>query len=99
VELGISAADEQAVLDWAESQSLTVSNRYPNRLVVDIEAPVSNIQHALHVQINRYNLDGMEVFSNDRDPVIPASVSAKILSVAGLNSIQVQRPHSNLAKR
>jgi hypothetical protein len=94
-----SPADEQAVLDWAESQGLTISNRFPNRLVVDIEAPVVKIQQAFHLQINRYSLDGKEVFSNDRDPVIPASVSAKILCVAGLNNIQVKHPHSNLAKR
>ena len=29
--------DEQAVVDWAKSQGLTVTQRYPNRLIVDVE--------------------------------------------------------------
>jgi hypothetical protein len=89
------AADEQAVVDWATSQGLTVTKRYPNRLLVDVEAPVSQIQSALSVNINRYQLNGAAVFSNDRDPVIPASLSRIVMSVMGLNSIQVMHRHSN----
>ncbi|MGA3212453.1 MAG: protease pro-enzyme activation domain-containing protein, partial [Terriglobales bacterium] len=33
-----SAEDEKAVLDWAASQGLTVTHRYPNRLLVNLEA-------------------------------------------------------------
>jgi subtilase family serine protease len=87
-----SAADEQAVVDWAEGQGLTVIQRYPNRLLVDVDAPVANIQQALHVAIGRYQMDGASYFSNDRDPAIPTALSNIIESVAGLNNIQVFRP-------
>ena len=87
-----SAEDEQAVVDWAASQGLTVTRRYPNRLIVDVDAPVSKLQQALGVNINRYQLNGAEVFSNDRDPVIPASLSGIVMSVVGLNNIQVHAP-------
>jgi len=40
-------ADEQAVIDWATSQGFTVTHRFPNRLLVDVEAPVSAIETAL----------------------------------------------------
>jgi hypothetical protein len=93
-----SAADEQAVVDWVTSQGLTVTNRYPNRLMVDVEAPVAQIQKALNVNINRYQLNSAMVFSNDRDPVIPASLSDKVMAVVGLNNIQVMHPHSTAAK-
>src|SRR5271166_4018837 len=46
-----SRADEQAVVDWAKSQGLTVTQRYPNRLLVDVEAPVASIEKALNVSI------------------------------------------------
>jgi hypothetical protein len=93
-----SIADEQAVVDWVASRGLTVTHRYPNRLLVDAEGPVSQIQTALGVTINRYKLNGAAVFSNDRDPVIPASLSGIVLSVMGLNSIQVMHRHSNAGR-
>ncbi len=87
-----SVQDEQAVVDWAQSQGLTVTERYGNRLLVDAEAPVATIQSALGVALNRYQLNGEQVFSNDRDPVIPAKLAGIIESVAGLNNIQKFHP-------
>ncbi len=57
-----SAEDEQAVVDWAQSQGLSVTHRFPNRLLVDVEAPVANIQKALGVSISRYQISGGDVF-------------------------------------
>src|SRR5580698_9441446 len=39
-----SAEDEQAVVNWAQSQGLTVTQRYPNRLLVDIEGTAETIE-------------------------------------------------------
>jgi hypothetical protein len=88
-----SRADEQAVVDWAQSQGLTITKRYPNRLIVDVEGPVAQIQKALGVNINRYQLSGTAVFSNDRDPVIPAHLSSVIQSLTGLNNIHTVHSH------
>ncbi len=49
-----SAADEQKVVNWARSQGLNVTNRYPNRLLVDVEAPSGVIEKALSVTVNSY---------------------------------------------
>ena len=84
--------DEQAVADWAKSQGLTVTQRYPNRLIVDVEGTSGSIEKAFGVTINNYLLKGVTEFSNDRDPVIPASLGSIIQSVGGLNS--VQRAHA-----
>ena len=46
-----SVKDEQAVVDWAESQGLTVTARYPNRLMVNVEGTVGAIQKALGVAL------------------------------------------------
>lgn len=66
-----AAADEQAVVDWVNSHGLTVTARYPNRLMVDAEGTVDAIQKAFDIKINRYDVNGEVEFSNDRDPVIP----------------------------
>ncbi len=68
-----SKQDEQAVVDWAESQGLTVTHRYPNRLLVDVEATVATIEKALDVTINRYQLGSTFFYSNAQDPAIPAA--------------------------
>ena len=69
-----SAEDEQAVVAWAQSQGLTITQRYPNRLLVDVEAPVAIIEKALDVTINRYQIGSASYYSNDRDPAIPAQL-------------------------
>jgi len=83
-----SKQDEQAVVDWAESQGLTVTMRYPNRLIVDVEGTSETVEKAFGVTINSYQVGANTEFSNDRDPVIPANLAGIIQSVGGLNSIQ-----------
>ncbi len=88
-----SAQDEQAVVTWAQSQGLSVTQRYPNRLVVDVEAPVAVIEKTFAVAINSYQIADRTYFSNDRDPSIPAALGNVIHSVMGLNNIQVMHSH------
>lgn len=87
-----SVQDEQAVVDWAQSQGLTVTHRYPNRLLVDIQAPAGVIESAFHVTINRYQVGTQTYFSNDRDPTIPTNLNGILRDVEGLNNIQVLHP-------
>jgi subtilase family serine protease len=82
-----SAADEQSVVEWAQSQGLTVTQRYPNRLIVDLEGTSDVIEKAFAVHLNQYKVGVNVEFSNDRDPFIPANLTGIIRSVGGLNSI------------
>jgi len=84
--------DEQEVVDWAESQGLTVTQRYANRLIVDVEAQAGTIEKAFGVSLNQYQIDSRVEFANDRDPQIPASLSGILSGVLGLNSIQRLHP-------
>jgi hypothetical protein len=96
-----SAEDEQKVVDWATSQGLTVTNRFANRLLVDVEAPVEVIEKAFNVAINNYQLGNEVDFSNDRDPVVPTELGGILSSVVGLNSIDRLRggmPEARKAK-
>ena len=85
---GPSAEDEQKVVDWAESQGFTVTHRFANRLLVDVEAPVSAIEKALGVTINNYQVGDEVDFANDRDPLVPAGLEGILYAIQGLNSIQ-----------
>ncbi len=88
---------EQAIVDWARSQGLTITAQFPNGGVIDLEAPVATIEKAFQVSINRYQVsepDGSTrlAFANDRDPSVPASLHGKITFIAGLESILLSRP-------
>jgi hypothetical protein len=83
-----AAEDEQAVVDWAKSEGLTVTRRYPNRLAVDVEAPAGVIEKAFGVTINNYQVGDEVDFSNDLNPAIPASLSGILHTVLGLNNIE-----------
>ena len=93
-----SVEDEQAVVDWAKASGFTVTERYSHRLIVDLEAPSATIEKALGVTMNSYQLGGKTYFSNDRDPMIPASLSNTIQSVMGMNNLQVLHAMSKGAK-
>ncbi len=95
---GPKVEDEQQVVDWAKSQGLTVTNRYANRLLVDVEAPSGVIEQALGVTINHYKVGEEVDFSNDRDPSIPAHLSGIVGGIFGLNSIVRMKPVSGHAE-
>jgi subtilase family serine protease len=94
---GPSVEDERTVADWAQSQGMTITNRYANRLLVDIEAPSATIEKAFNVTINNYQLGTKQFFSNDRDPVVPQGLSTIVESIGGLNNLNVLHPASKNA--
>ena len=87
-----SEQDEKAVVDWAQAQGLSVTHRFPNRLLVDVEAPAATIENAFHVIINSYQLGTKSFFSNDRDPQVAPSLAGIVHSIQGLNNLQRMYP-------
>ncbi len=85
-------ADEQAVVDWARKQGMTITHRFPNRLIVDVEATVNTIERALQVRINRYQRAGYTYYSNEREPVLTARLEGVIHSITGLSNMEDMRP-------
>src|SRR5208283_250352 len=84
-----SPENERAVIDWARSQGMTITHRYPNRTLVDAEATVATLQRAFGVNIDLYKLKDQSFFSNDRDPAVPAHLAPMLHSVLGLNNLDV----------
>jgi hypothetical protein len=86
---------EQAVVDWATSQGLTVTYRYRNRLLVDVAATVAALERAFDVKINTYEAGGRTFYSSDRDSAVPVSLAGTVQAVVGLNSVGVAQPNSH----
>jgi len=93
-----SVEDEQAVVDWLTAHGLTVTHRFPNRLLVDVEGTAGTIENAFGVTMNSYQVGTKTVYSNDRDPQIPSNLTNIIHSVGGLNNLEVMHPANKNAK-
>jgi len=90
---GPTPESEQAVVDWAASQGLTITQRYPNRLLVDVEASVPVIENAFGVKMSNYAMaDGKQRFSADHDPVVPSHLASIVQNVQGLNNMRMLHP-------
>jgi len=51
---GPSQKDYDAVISFAKANDLTVTGTAPNRMIVDVEGPVANIERAFHVNMGKY---------------------------------------------
>jgi len=95
---GPTRETEQAIVDWAQRNGFTVTNRYNHRMAVEVEAPAGVIEKALHITINNYQLpelnghEARTAFSTDRDPQLPASLNGMVEAVLGLDSVTAIRP-------
>lgn len=97
---GATDADYQAVMDFAKAHHLTVTRTYPNKLLVDVQGSVDDIQKTFHVHLKRLQRpDGSEFHAPDQEPSVDLSVP--IAHVAGLENYQIPKPtltHVNLAQ-
>lgn len=96
-----SLENEDAVATWLQGQGFTITQRFSNRLLIDVEASAAAIERAFNITINSYDVGGRTCFSNDRDPSIPSQFSGIIQTVLGLNNVEVAHsfsPKSRLAQ-
>lgn len=95
-EFGATEQDYQAVMDWAKANGLAVTVTHPNRLVLDIEGAVADIEKALQVNLRVYNhpTEGRSFYAPDREPSLALSVP--VLSIAGLDNYSLPHPLSKI---
>lgn len=83
---GPSESDYAALQNYAEANGLKVVDKMANRMVLDIEGPVANVENALHVNIGLYQqpAQARTFFSADREPSLDLDVA--ILHISGLDN-------------
>ncbi|WP_225102525.1 protease pro-enzyme activation domain-containing protein [Streptomyces sp. CoH27] len=87
---GPSAAHAKAVAQWLSAEGLTRVDISRGRDYVSATGPVSTVQSAFRVRINRYRTEDANgtptvVQSNDRDVSVPASLAPDVLGVTGMS--------------
>jgi subtilase family serine protease len=87
-QFGPTAADYEAVVNFATTHGLTVMKAdAPNRLVVEVSGPVANIETAFHVnmQVYQHPTEDRTYFAPDVEPSVDAGLA--ISGVSGLNNL------------
>jgi uncharacterized repeat protein (TIGR01451 family) len=94
---GPTEQDYQALMDFAKSNGLAVTTMHPNRVVLDVEGAVTDIQKAFHLtlRVYRHPREAREFYAPDGEPSVDFGVP--ILHISGLDNYAL--PHPNLHER
>jgi subtilase family serine protease len=94
---GPTRDDHGALMRFAEANGLTVTETPANRLVVDVEGPVANIEKAFHVTMGVYQhpTENRTFYAPDREPTLDLEIP--VLHISGLDNFTL--PHAKNIKR
>ena len=94
---GPTKNDYQALADFARANGLAVTVTHPNRVVLDVEGTVADIQRTFHVTLRTYQhpREAREFYAPDVEPSVDFAVP--ILHISGLDNYSL--PHPNLKVR
>ncbi|MGB6688706.1 MAG: protease pro-enzyme activation domain-containing protein [Terracidiphilus sp.] len=89
---GPTQADDDAVVRFAQANGMTVTRTTPNRMVIDVTAPVASIEKAFHVKMGvyRHPSEDRTFFAPDREPT--ADLSVRLWHITGLDDFSPPRP-------
>jgi uncharacterized repeat protein (TIGR01451 family) len=88
---GPTEQDYQKVLEYARAHGLQITRVHSNRMLVDVDASVAEIEKAFHTSLRLYPhpAESRTFYAPDVEPTLDASVP--VLHVSGLNDYV--RPH------
>lgn len=93
---GPTVTDYEAVGSFAMAHHLKIVGSHPNRMLLDVQGTVADVEAALNVtmQVYQYPTKNREFFAPDREPSIDLNVA--VLHIGGLDNFD--RPKSLMHK-
>jgi subtilase family serine protease len=91
---GPTETDYQMVKDFAQTNGLTVTATYGNRLVLDVAGPVAAVEKAFHITLRTYRhpMEARDFFAPDTEPVVDAALP--VADISGLSNFKLPHPNS-----
>ena len=91
---GPSAGDYQALIDFARTNGLAVTGTHPNRLLLDVSAPVAEVEKALHVTLRLYRhpREARTFYAPDTEPSVDLAIP--VMDISGLDDFVIPHPMS-----
>ena len=83
---GPTEADYQALIKFAQANGFAVTATHPNRVVLDVESAVTDIEKAFHLTMRNYQhpTEARTFFAPDTEPSLDLAVP--ILNISGLDN-------------
>jgi len=85
-----STAAASAVASYLSSEGMTNVQIAPNRLLVTAHATAAQAAAAFKTSIHGFSKSGHAIYGNVTPAMVPATLSATVLSVLGLSNVQFQ---------
>ena len=91
---GATVADYESLKTFAQSNNLIIKHVYSNRILLDVEGSVTDIEKTFHIKINLYlhPSENRTIFAPNTDP--SANTPLHILHIAGLDNYSIPHPNS-----
>jgi len=92
-QFGPTEPDYQAVVDFAQANGLKVTATHPNRLVLDVDGAIPDIEKAFNVTLRNYQhpREGRKFYAPDAEPSL--NLATPVLHISGLDNYSL--PHPN----
>ncbi len=89
---GPTEQDYQAVTAFARTNGFTVTATHPNRLLLDVEAPVADIERTFHLNLRvyRHPKEARTFYAPDAEPSLDLAVP--VLDISGLDNYSLPQP-------
>ncbi len=89
---GPTEQDYVALLEFAKTNNFTVTTHHQNRLLLDVNASVADIEKAFHIRMGGYQhpTEGRTFYAPDVEPSL--NLSIPINFIGGLNNYDLPRP-------
>jgi hypothetical protein len=88
--------DYQALIDFAKANGLTPTATHSNRVVLDVEGKVADIQKTFHTTLRTYRhpREARAFYAPEVEPSVDSSVP--ILQISGLDNYSLPHPNSTI---
>jgi hypothetical protein len=89
---GPTEQDYQTVVDFADRNGFRITATHPNRVLLDVNAAVADIEKAFHVTMRVYQhpTEARRFYAPDVEPSVELGVP--VLSISGLNNFTLPQP-------
>ncbi|MBZ5689242.1 MAG: S53 family peptidase [Acidobacteriia bacterium] len=85
-------AQMKVVRQFLDANNLKVMRVGPMNFFVHVKGTVGDIENALHVQLNQYQVGAKVMRANDRDPYVDGSAAPLVRAISGLDSGEYSHP-------
>jgi uncharacterized repeat protein (TIGR01451 family) len=94
-QFGPTEEDYAKVINFAQANGLTVAGTHPNRLVLDVQSTVADVEKTFHVKMRNFHhpKEDRTFYAPDTDPTVSAALP--ILHISGMDNYYLMRPKSN----